>query len=248
MIALLEPLFQGEWAAFGASLSCEPAPADAIGLDRLLADPALLESVLRRHAAYQGCDDMRPVAATWALNYFWMVLPPFVAAATVLQHRFPLAPDAVALTLADDGLPARLYLPHEGWALPASPLAQRYDELVWQHLQPVVRAVARQGRVAERLLWGNATRYLNATLEQILRLTADAAHCRQDRDALLLAPLWPDGRPNPLFGRRRQAERRVDGAVVTLELHRECCLNHMLPAGDYCLACPLAAQRQEPTA
>ncbi|MDC8759693.1 siderophore-iron reductase FhuF [Janthinobacterium fluminis] len=241
MIALLEPLFPGEWAVYGAGLSCEPAPPGAIRLDRLLAEPALLEQLLRSHAEQLGCADPRPVAASWALAYFGMLLPPFAAAATILQHRFPLAPSDVALSVDAAGRPLRLHLPHTGWAMPASPLAARYDELLWLHLQPLIEALARQGRVAARLLWGNATRYLGATLEQIVALSGGAAHCRDDSERLLLRDAWPDGRANPLFGPLRQIDKCVDGAVVTLALHRECCLNHMLPGAAYCSACPLLA-------
>lgn len=241
MIPLLEPLFQGNWAAYGETLSCEPAPAGAVGLDRLLAEPALLQGLLLRHAAHLGCQDLRPVVANWALNYFLMLLPPFVAAASVLQHRFPMVPAELALSCHDDGLPARLYLPHQGQFLPGSTLAQRYDELVWLHLEPLIAALAAQGRVASRLLWGNATRYLKDTLDQLQQLTGNPAPLRDDSMQLLSQAHWPDGRANPLFGRLRHAERGAAGARSVVTLHRECCLKHMLPGQQHCLACPLAS-------
>lgn len=246
MIPLLAPLFQGEWAAFGAGLSCAPPPAHAIRLDRLLAEPERLEAVLRLHAAHLGVDDLRPVSTGWLLDYCWMLLPAFAAAATMLRHRLPLAPARTWLAIDADGHPERLHLVHDGHAMPGAPPALRYGELLREHLPPLVAALARQGRVAERLLWGNAARRMDAVFEQILLATGNAAHCAQDADALLHQPLWADGRHNPLHGPRRAVSRQVDGVTARVELHRECCLCYMLPQDGYCTACPLAPANRRP--
>lgn len=243
MIPMLAPLFQGEWAPFGAGLSCLPPPPGAIRLDRLIAEPEHLAALLRRHAAHLGTDDLRPVSTGWLLDYCWLLLPPFAAAATLLQHRLPLRPDQTWLTADADGHPERLYLAHDGAALPGTAAGTRYGELVYQHLPPLIAALARHGRVPERLLWGNAARRLDAVFEQILLAAAHLPHCRQDADALLHQAAWPDGRTNP-FHSPRQRRRLPPGsaaadAATVAELHRECCLCYMLPGQEYCSACPL---------
>lgn len=236
---MLEPLFQGNWAGYGDGLDCGAAPPGAIVLERLMTEPALLHGLLRRHATHLACRDLRPVAVHWALQYFLLLLPPFVAAASVLQHRFPMAPAKLRLTFGDDGSVTRLYLPHPGEHVPGSALAARYDELLWRHLAPLVTALAAQGKVAERLLWGNATRYLQATLQQLQHSTGNGAALRADSLALLSQAYWPDGRRNPLYGPLRHAARGMDGARSVIALHRACCLNHLLSAQQHCLACPL---------
>ncbi len=241
MIALLEPLFQGDWAAYGNGVSCAPAPADAIRLDHLLAQPDRLEHILRLHARHLGSDDLRPVTVAWALDYFWLLMPSFVAAATLLRHRLPMAPEQVALTVDADGHPLHLYLPHQGQAMPDSPVEQRYDEFIWRHVQALIQALAPHGRVALRLLWGNATRYLSAVLDQIM-LVEPA--CAADRQALLFERSWPDGRPNPLFGPLRSIRKPENGRLVNIELHRECCLCYLLPGQEYCSACPLTLENR----
>ena len=240
MIPLLAPLFQGDWAAFGSGLSCLPPPAGAIRLDRLLNDPDRLDAVLRQHARHLGVDDLRPVSTGWLLDYCWMLLPPFAAAATMLRHRLPLAPQQTWLAIDEDGHPQRLYLGHDGHAMPDTPAAERYGELLRSHLPPLVAALARHGRVAERLLWGNAARRLDAVFEQVLLATGNATHCVADANALLHQPFWVDDLPNPLHGPRQVFRKQVDGLARQIELHRECCLCYMLPQQDYCTACPLA--------
>jgi ferric iron reductase protein FhuF len=240
MIPLLAPLFQGDWAAFGAGLSCAPPPAGAIRLDRLLHEPGRLDAVLRLHARHLGVDDLRPVSTGWLLDYCWMLLPPFAVAATMLHRRLPLAPQQAWLAIDLDGHPERLYLAHDGDAMPDTSTAERYGELLRSHLPPLVAALARHGRVAERLLWGNAARRLDAVFEQILIATGNAGHCAQDAHALLQQPRWADGLPNPLQGPRRIFHQQVGGVATRVELHRECCLCYMLPQDGYCTACPLA--------
>lgn len=238
MIPLLAPLFEGEWAAFGDGLSCAPAPPGAVRLDRLLADPQGIPALLGAHGRHLGCEDMRPVSVAWLLDYCWTLLPAFIAAATLLQQRLPLAPSLCWLALDADGHPVRLHLLDDGIALPGTEPAARYGELLRTHLPPLVAALARHGRVAERLLWGNVARRMEAVFEQVLPAAGEAG--RIDAEALLGSACWPDGSPNPLHGRMRSISRDAGGRATRVVLHRECCLCYLLPEEDYCAACPLA--------
>ncbi|MES2259409.1 MAG: siderophore-iron reductase FhuF [Pseudomonadota bacterium] len=239
MIPLLAPLFQGDWAPFGAGLSCLPPPAGAVRLDRLLAEPDRLGAILRLHATHLGTQDLRPASTAWLLDYCWMLLPAFTVSATMLQHRLPLRLDQTWLAIDADGHPERLHLADEGQPMPGTPAPERYCELLRHHLPPLIAALARHGRVAERLLWGNAARRVDAVFEQILLAAPLDPRCRADADVLLVQACWPDGHANPLQGPRRGIDKTVAGAQVHIALHRECCLCYMLPGQEYCTACPL---------
>lgn len=244
MIALLEPIFQGDWAQYGETLVCAARPpARDLHVADLLCDPRLLAGVLRRHARHLGAEDLRPVASAWSLSYLWALLPPVVAAASVLQHGFPVAPEQMSVTLNDDGEPVCFYIPDEGAPLAGTDTVTRYGPLLRQHLQPLFIELSRQTRLATKILWGNAARYLEPILEQAL-LSGPAPEITQDLDQLLRQRTWPDGRANPLFIRQREVVRLEGGKPATLKLHRQCCLYHLLPDEGYCGACPLAPEHR----
>ncbi|MCK6394937.1 siderophore-iron reductase FhuF [Diaphorobacter sp. HDW4A] len=243
MILLLAPLFQGEWAAHGETLALASHwPSEGVPISRLVSHDSLLGDAIRRYATHLGVtgNDLRAAASAWSLDYLWALLPPTAAAASVLQHRFPMHADDVALSLNDIGTPVRFHIRHEGHAMPGTPATTRYAPLLEEHLDPLFKAIGRQTRLAQKILWGNAARYLEVILEQALALTNNADHIAADRETLLQQPTHPDGRPNPLYGRKRTAVHVEDGAASTITLHRQCCLFYRVPGQDYCGACPLA--------
>jgi ferric iron reductase protein FhuF len=244
VIPLLQPLFQGDWARYAETLACDPPPADAHSLIDLIAEGGPLASVLHRQAEALRCADLRPVASAWSLDYLWALLPPVVAAASVLQHVFPVRANTTRLLLGPQGEPLRFHIADEGRQLAGAPVALRYDDLLWHHLQSLFAALHPEARVPLKILWSNAARYLEEVLEQALHLTGGAPHIEHDRLLLLDSPRWPDGRPNPLHLRRREAPCIQDDETRPLKLHRECCLYYRLPGEDYCGACPLAPQHR----
>lgn len=243
MIALLEPIFRGKWAAYGETLVCgmvpdERDPQQVALLADFLADEKLLDGVLMCYARHLKCHDLRPVASAWMLDYCSALLPPVVAAASVLQHGFPLSPAEIALVLDARGSPVAFRIPHQGASLSGRTTAERYAVLVWEHLAPLIERLAQRTPASPRLLWANAARYFDEVLEQAILVAQDASGVSRDRDTLLHQPTWPDGRANPLFGKSRATMKAVDGEAVTLRLHRQCCLYYLLPDQGYCRACP----------
>lgn len=233
MIPLLAPLFTGDLAPHAETLQCAPStPPEAVPVSRLVHDPAVLRDALLRHAAHLGADprDLRPVASVWALDYLWALLPPVVAAASVLQHVFPVAAVDVAVTLDEDGEARCFHIRHLGAPMPGVPAERRYDALVMHHLAPLFAAVTASTGLPGKVLWANAARHLGFILDQAIALT-DLAPVRADRARLLDDPAGADGARNPLH-----APRRCAGAIV---LHAECCLAYRLPAENHCDACPL---------
>jgi ferric iron reductase protein FhuF len=234
MIPLLAPLFQGELAVHGEKLQCADAvPAGMVRVADLAQSPALLAGVLDRNALYRGAggEDRRPVASAWSLEYIAMLLPPVMAAASMLQHVFPMAAEHTWVRLDAHGSPASFHIRQLGRPLHGTDAAERYAPLLWQHLAPLFAALSGLTRLAPKILWSNTVRLMEPVFDAALAATGGAASIAQDRQLLLHTAAWPrDLRANPLHGRERRAP---------VKLHRECCLNHLLPHEHHCNACPL---------
>lgn len=242
MIPLLEPLFQGELAAHGEKLRCaHVVPAGAVRVADLAQSPALLADVLQRNARLRGITeatgrDLRPVASAWSLEYIAMLLPPVMAAASVLQHVFPIAAEHTWVRLDAHGAPLGFHIRHPGASRHGAVTGERYAPLLQQHLAPLFAALSGLTRLAPKILWSNAARLMEPVFDMALAATGDAPSIAQDRQQLLHSAAWPyDLNANPLQGRPRHA---------TVKLHRECCLNYLLPHEHHCNACPLAPEHR----
>jgi ferric iron reductase protein FhuF len=247
MIPVLEPLLRGEWAAYGDTLDCAShLPSSAIPVSRFLSDDALLGDAIRRYAIHLGVtgDDLRAAASAWSRVYLWALLPATAAAASVLQHRFPVRANEIAMSLNSVGEPICFHILHQGRPMPNASPAERYGPLLEENLAPLFEAVGKQTRLTQKVLWGNAARCLEAVLHQALALTGDADHVAEDIAALLRQPTRMDGRSNPLCARRRMSHRVENGVATAISLHRECCLFYRLPGQGYCGACPLALEHR----
>lgn len=247
MIPLLEPLFQGEMRSYGESLSCAPRfPSSALPVAQLLSEPELLTRELRSSAVRFGLQDLRPVASNWSNRYLGALLPPLGAAATLLRHRFPASAEEMAVSLAPHGEVAGFHILALGESLPAADTEERYDALLRGHLAPLFAQLSRQSGLTQKILWGNAVRWLSFLFDAAQGLAA--AHGEQhvaavaaDRAQLIDSALWA-GEENPLYMRRRRAPAKPGekaDADGLLALHSQCCLYHLLPGESYCGACPL---------
>ena len=253
MIPLLEPIFQGELAPLGEKLlHANTVPPDAVRVADLLRSGELLAEALQRHARFRKSTghDLRPVASAWCLEYVAALLPPVAAAASVLQHVFPMAAEQVWVRLDGNGLPASFHIREIGEAMHGTSTAQRYGPLLGQHLRPLFATLCGLSRLAPKILWGNAARQLDPILAQALALTGGSASIAGDQAHLLHSPEWPTGhgsapQPNPLFGRQREVHRIHGDGWAAMKLHRQCCLHYLLPGESHCGACPLAAEHRK---
>jgi ferric iron reductase protein FhuF len=149
----------------------------------------------------------------------------------------------MTVRLGGGAVPLVFHIGHEGTAQPGTETAVRFGPLIDDHLAPLFAALTRQVRVAPKILWGNLARRLDGIFDQALQLTGGAPPIARDRDHLLHAPLWHDGRPNPMHRPQRSVIRIHSDMPLTL--HRQCCLFYLLPGQGYCSACPLAPQFQQ---
>jgi ferric iron reductase protein FhuF len=239
VIPLLAPIFQGDWAAYGETLQCSPhRPADTVLLADLLQQPGRLDDVLRRFARHLDATDpdRRAVASAWSLDYLAALLPPVVAAASLLQHRFDVGADRIAVRFDEHGEATGFHITDEGQALPGGSTQVRYASLLQAHLAPLFVALHRHTRLAPKILWGNTARHLEAIFDQAFQVIGPLAALSEDRAALLERPTWPGAGDNPMHVRQRQVVRDAAG---TITLYRQCCLLYLLPGEGYCGPCPL---------
>lgn len=247
MIELLTPIFQGTLAHHGEGLICsETAGSQAHRLADLLDEPEKIDDILMRRARYFEYDDLRPVAAVWLLKYITLLVPPVAAAATVLEHGFPVGPKDISVMVDDDAAPVGFVIPHLGASVSGLDTQSRYAPLLQEHLEPLIAYLAMRTRVPAKILWGNASRRLETLLNLAQQLTAyppeTAKRAANDKEFLLERRTWPDGQRNPMFGHKRQATRITEDGEVPVRLHRQCCLVYRLPGKGYCGLCPLSPE------
>lgn len=244
VMPLLQPLFPGALAPHGDGLQCAPAPPHgAVNLSTLLDAPGGLADVLQRQARHRGAGlhDLRAVASVWTLNYLDRLLPPVVAAASVLQHALPVGAQNVWLQWDPNGTVQGFHIVAMGMSMHGTRTEERYAALLWQHLQPLFLRLAEQTRVAPKILWGNTARRLDHILAQAMARVGPGTPVAADRDFLLHRAQWPGG-GNPMHGPQREVSRGAGAAPLTL--HRQCCLYYLLPGESHCGACPLAPQHR----
>jgi ferric iron reductase protein FhuF len=250
VIPLLAPIFQGEWAPYGETLACAAhPPPEAVRVADLLADPPRLLALLRLKARTLNMPerDLRAVASAWSMNYLHALLPPVAAAASLLQHGFPVRPEQVWVSLDDaDGDPESFHITALGTPRPGTDTAARYDVLLWTHLAPLFALLTQLTRLAPKILWGNAVRYLEPVLEESLRMSGQSPAVAADLKHLLHRPTWPQPcgelRDNPMFMPPRRGVRVADRSAPPVTLYRQCCLYYLVPRLGYCGACPLSPE------
>lgn len=117
----------------------------------------------------------------------------------------------------------------------------RFDELIWQHLDPFISALARHGRTSASLLWGNTAIQFDWFVQQIASEMGDRGVSPKCNARVLFdAPAWPDGRPNPLFA----PWRAMPGGEGRPRRRKVCCLYYKLePGNKLCVDCPIGIKR-----
>lgn len=231
--------------AEGLACALQPPPG-ALLIHDLVHDAGLLGDVLQRHALHLNVrDDLRAATSAWSLQYLSMLLPPVAAAASVLQHAFPVAAGEIALTLHDTGAPQRFYIGSAGLLLSDDTTMARYCPLVWDHLDPLFAALANLTRLSGKVLWSNAARCLEAIFEQLSAIAPGAPNVAADRNLLLRDPQGLGRRINPLYAPERRRLRLDQGEWRPRQVHRHCCLTHRLPGRGACSGCPLSASRRD---
>ncbi|CAM3232013.1 siderophore-iron reductase FhuF [Janthinobacterium lividum] len=236
LIGPLPQLFQGELAAYGAALAVADAVIPAgTSLDAFLDGPQLQAALALFALRFPGAHP-KALASTWSKLYFNALLVPVLAASAACGWCFPLAPGRVRFLAGADGAPLRFLLEDEGAARPGLDSAARLQPLVRGHMAPVVDALARQCRLAPRLLWNNAAVIAEETLLQCRLLMGSQPRIAADLDFLCATAQWPDQLANPMH----QPTRLVEN----VRQRQLCCLRYRLQL-DFCADCPLDCRQRQ---
>lgn len=247
MIGPLEPLFTEGFANHRDSFVLAGDDPSETGINAgfvrgsdLLRGPALRDALNRCARLYPEASH-RAVASQWARAWAMALLPVVLGASLVLDHELPIDIEDIAVRFDSDGKPTTFIVPHPGRRIAPTDPFERFDLLVHSHLAPLFASASNDAEVSPRVLFGQ-TGFLFGWLADVaaghpLALQNAGHHGR----ALLEAPRWSDGRPNPLYR-----------PIVTIDLNGEtrsckrvCYLSSELTqSAGPCLMCPAKAKKK----
>lgn len=202
--------------------------------------PRTLREVLDRfERGHEG--DPRAIASLWSQWYLGTLIVPAAVAGLRLARVLPLSVEGLEVRLdGDTGRADAFRLTDGGRTSADADVFARFRPLVRGHLEPLVEVLAEEAGLSTSLLWCNAVRYLQWTLEQVEALDAGRPAPSPAR-RLLEARTWPDGSPNPLRGR----VERVTGSGREVLRRKVCCLRFLVDGVDTCGSlCPLPEVRE----
>ncbi|KFC63277.1 Ferric iron reductase [Bosea sp. LC85] len=243
MIPSLAPCFPEALAWYKDKLAL-PGEHVSVMPGRDLLDGVVIEGLMSRFARTYPGGDRRALVSMWTQWHFAALVIPTAAAILMLDRDLPIDLDQVGIAQHEDGRTAALVITHDG--KPHAGAADRFARLVDGHVEPLVRHVASQFGVSQRVLWTNAAAILEWTVQGAL--TTGQVH----PVALSEARLWLErqtdaaGRRNPMCGAVRYP--LLDGEPT--RQRKVCCLRYLLPGVAGCGSlCPLPeisdlAQRQ----
>lgn len=207
-----------------------------------LLDLDTLDEVLERFGrTHGGGADRRVVASLWSQWYVGTLVPPSVAAGSLLGRVLPLGIEEIEVLLDEEtARPVAFQLAHEGTVDCAASPFDRFEGLVRNHLAPLVETLAPHVGLSPDTVWTNAGRYLQWILDEIER-SEETREAESSARRLLNEESWPDGWRNPLHDTIRYVEE--DGRRVVRR--RVCCLQYLVPDLEGCGAlCPLPHVRE----
>lgn len=200
-------------------------------------DPVALDEILDRFGrTHGGGADRRVVASLWSQWYAGTLVPPGVAAGSLLGRVLPLGIEETEVLLDEEtARPVAFRLAHGGVVDRAASPFRRFEGLVRKHLAPLVETLAPHVGLSPHTVWTNAGRYLQWILDEIEQ-SDEAREAASSARRLLEEDTWPDGRANPLHDTVRYVEE--DGDRVARR--RVCCLQYLVPDLEGCgTLCPL---------
>lgn len=238
VFAKIEGLAKGDYAPFGGRLVGPDDGRPAIDANALL-DADMQRAIHERFAQRFPRFDPRATLSIWVKWHLNAVLPPLLMADVLLGWRLPLALDDVTFVIADDARTAAMRCQREGVVSTTDDPFERFDELIFGHLAPLVTLFAARTGLTRRVLWSNIGNTFEAMLRRIENVSGRSERL-VSADRLLTEPRWPDGRINPIhgavhyIGEDRPADRR----------RKVCCLQYRLPDRRFCTACPIDEARE----
>ncbi|AVY95830.1 MULTISPECIES: siderophore-iron reductase FhuF [Microvirgula] len=225
----------GPLAPYARCVVLEPDGASEMAVG-MLRDPENIAAAMARYASRHATAPRRALVSQWLKRYLACLLIPQLA---LLQHgwRLPQEISALSLRMGPDGEACAFRYAYVG--APLQDDTDRWSELLFDHLAPLIAALASHGRLAPRVLWNNLGNLLDAIFSRL------PSSSEADRLFLLEAGHWllPDGSGNTLRNPMRYPVRHIapllpEVRTTPTRLRRLCCLRHEIPGMVYCASCP----------
>lgn len=233
----IDRLAVGDYASFAGRLVGGGDPRPTVGADALL-DTAMRAAVEARFAQRFDRFDPRAVHSIWMKWYLNAFLPPVLLADLLLQRRLPVALDNTRFIIGDDLRVAAVRIDGAAQDIGDSDPFCRFESLIFDHFAPLIAMWTSRTDVTRRVFWSNVGNTFEAMLRRVEAVSGSFARLEQAR-GLLNAPVWRDGRPNPLFG----AVYEVAENGTPERRRRVCCIQYLLPDRRFCKACPVEEAR-----
>ncbi|AQZ93938.1 siderophore-iron reductase FhuF [Halopseudomonas phragmitis] len=232
----LAVLFPGPLAPLGQALVLADDPRPALSWDEYL-EPERLQANLLRFLPEHGEGDPRARVSLWAKYHFLRLVPAVVAASLSSDWRLPVRASEVAVILGDDGLPAAFRLADAGkpWAHAPRHGFERFEELFDGHIDPLIRALCAQVKLAPKVLWSSVGHYYEWIVGELASQHLPVQRVAQAREWLEQS-CRPDGFRNPLHDSIRYVAR--PGLEGVHRQRRHCCIRYRLPGKALCGNCP----------
>lgn len=236
MTQTLQDLFPEALARLADTLAPPDDPRPSLAFDEYLAPQQLADHLLRFAPQYAEAD-RRALVSIWIKYHFLRLVPAVVAASVLHNWRLPVHITSIRVTVGEEGLPAAFILPDLGnvWEREPRNGFERFDELLDGHLDPLIRTLCAQVKIAPKVLWSSVGHYYEWMLGELAGVGAAEGRIAQARQ-LLTASCRPNGYTNPLYGSIRYVQR--PGIEALHRQRKHCCVRYLLPGKTLCATCP----------
>lgn len=238
----IKSAFMGRLGSLAESLVFENEGSNMLRGDQVILPDAIalrlqLFSFTFPHATRQS------LVALWARWHALRVLAAVVIPALVIDRQIFARLNECSVVFGNgQPHPQAIQVAHRAAAFTTNDPFNRFEVLIWEHLDPFIAALAEHGRTPAKLLWANTAIQFEWFVRQIaLEMSEHGQSPQCDARTLLGASLWPDGRPNPLFDAWRPMPTSGDGP----RMRRFCCLHYKLqPGNQLCGDCPIGSKKE----
>jgi ferric iron reductase protein FhuF len=216
----------------------------------LLNKEFVADLINRLKGKYQ-VNDPFVITSQFMKRYAFMVTVPYFYTLSIWEKRLEISPEKVSFqSFEENGVwVPKLCLSSLETTTPedvSRDLWRReaYEELFKDHLSPVIKVFADQGKVSHHILWENTATYIFWIYERMMEQFPENCQIQEDFHYLLEADanLFGDYTYNPI-SKFHIEKRYVPQQDATIRVRQTCCFYNRLPGvADSCTSCPLTCK------